>query len=131
MVGIVVVSHSAKIAEGLLEMSRQVANSQQKILAVGGTAAGELGTDVTKIAEAIVLAYSGDGVAVLADIGSAVMSIGAAVEMLDPTLRSQVKLANAPLVEGTIAAVVQASIGGNLEQVVNTAEAAIKLGKYI
>ena len=83
MVGIVIVSHSAKVAEGICEMAAQMARAEQKILAAGGTADGGIGTDATMVAERIAQADVGEGVLVLADLGSAVLSAETALEFLE------------------------------------------------
>ncbi|WP_432667088.1 dihydroxyacetone kinase phosphoryl donor subunit DhaM [Wukongibacter baidiensis] len=122
MVGIVIVSHSEKIAEGIVELSRQMANEGQKIEAAGGTGDGRIGTDTMKIMDAIVRADDGDGVLILVDMGSAIMSTELALDLLDEELKKRVVIADAPIVEGCIGAVVQASTGSSLEEVVSTAK---------
>ena len=129
MVGIVIVSHSKKIAEGICEMAAQMAKPGQRIIAAGGTAAGEIGTDAVKICEAIQAAADQQGVVVLVDLGSAVMSAETATELLDEALREKTRIADAPLVEGAISATVQASLGTALEGVLATAENARELHK--
>ncbi|WP_130808262.1 dihydroxyacetone kinase phosphoryl donor subunit DhaM, partial [Senegalia massiliensis] len=113
MIGIVIVSHSQKIADGVIELISQMAQSSINIIPAAGTDDNRIGTDVIKIKNAIIKADSGDGVVVLADIGSSVMSTEIAFEMLDNELRQRVFIADAPLVEGAIGAVVQVSIGGD------------------
>jgi dihydroxyacetone kinase phosphotransfer subunit len=129
MVGIVVVSHSAKAAEGICELAGQMAAHGQKIIAAGGIADGSIGTDAFKIQAAIEEANTGDGVLVMVDLGSAVMSTEFAIEMLAEEIRNQVAIADAPILEGTIAAVVDASIGHPLTSVVATAAGARELRK--
>ncbi len=129
MVGIVVVSHSAKVAEGICELAGQMAAPGQKIIAAGGITDGSIGTDAIKIQAAIEAANTGDGVLVMVDLGSAVMSAELAIEMLDEPLKSLVTIADAPILEGTIAAAVAASIGQPLEGVAATAAGARELRK--
>lgn len=129
MVGIVVVSHSAKIAEGICELAGQMAAPGQKLIAAGGMADGGIGTDAVKIQAAIEAADTGDGVLVMVDLGSAVISAELAIDMLDETAKAQVAIADAPILEGTIAATVDASIGQSLATVLATAEAARNLKK--
>lgn len=124
MVGIVIVSHSSKVAEGIREMALQMANPDQKIIAAGGTDAGGIGTDAVKILNAINEADDGDGVVLLVDLGSAVLSAEVAMEMLEEIVRERVRIADTPILEGSISAVVEASIGSPLEAVVATAEEA-------
>ncbi|GMB02193.1 dihydroxyacetone kinase phosphoryl donor subunit DhaM [Pelosinus sp. IPA-1] len=129
MVGVVIVSHSQKVAEGIREMALQMANPSQQIIAAGGMDDGSIGTDAFKVSEAIVLANTGDGVAVLVDLGSAVLSTETAFDFLDDELRAKVKIADAPILEGAISAVVEASLGSSLSAVIATAEGARTLNK--
>lgn len=122
MVGIVIVSHSAKVAEGVKEMAEQMAGSGQRIIAAGGLEDSSLGTDAIKISSAISAADSSDGVVVLVDLGSAVLSAETALELLDETVRQRVRIADAPLLEGSIVAAVQAAAGDPLTAVVAAAE---------
>ncbi|WP_196592974.1 dihydroxyacetone kinase phosphoryl donor subunit DhaM [Pectinatus sottacetonis] len=131
MVGIVIVSHSIKIAEGIKELASQMAAGDQSIFAVGGTETGEIGTDPVRIQETIEKADQGEGIVVFADLGSAIMSIGVAKEMLNPTLAKRVYLANAPIVEGVVAAAVEASLGSSCEKVLQTAQDANKMDKSL
>lgn len=129
MVGIVIVSHSSKVAEGIREMALQMANPDQKIIAACGTDAGGIGTDAVKILNAINEADDGDGVVLLVDLGSAVLSAEVAMEMLEEIVRERVRIADTPILEGSISAVVEASIGSPLEAVVATAEEAREINK--
>jgi len=129
MVGIVLVSHSRKIVEGLYELTTQMTGGKVPIGISGGTEDGRLGTDAAKIIEEIKKVDKGDGVAVLVDIGSTVISAQLAVELLGEEYKDKVKIADAPLVEGAVAACVEASIGSNLERVIGVAEEAKKLCK--
>jgi len=124
MVGVVIVSHSQKVAEGIREMALQMARPGQQIIAAGGMDNGSIGTDVIKVSEAIMAANTGDGVVVMVDLGSAVMTADTALELLDEEIRDKVKIADAPILEGAISAVVEASLGSNLESVVETAQGA-------
>jgi len=127
MVGIVIVSHHAKLAEGIRDLAEQMVSEPMPIAIAGGIddADNPFGTDAMKIAAAIESVYSPDGVVVLMDLGSALLSAETAVEFLSPEQRATVVLCAAPLVEGALAAVVQASIGGNLRQVRGEAEGAL------
>jgi dihydroxyacetone kinase phosphotransfer subunit len=128
MVGIVVVSHSAKAAEGIVEMAAQMSRKGQKIIAAGG-ASGTIGTDATLISAAIEAADTGEGVVVAVDLGSAVLSAETALELLPATLQARVQIADAPVLEGTVSAVVQASLGSTLAEVLAAAEGARELRK--
>lgn len=128
MVGIVIVSHSCKIAEGIRELAAQVAASTGRIIAAGGMADGEIGTDAVRISEAIQAANDGDGVVVLADLGSGIMSAETAMELLEDA-GIDVRLADAPVVEGAVAASVEAACGSGIEEVIRAAEAARSMRK--
>lgn len=120
-VGIVIVSHSRKLAEGVRDMAEQMAGGMVTIRAVGGTASGALGTNPDAILEALRATDSGDGILVLMDLGSAVMSAETALELAGDTLASRVILSDAPVVEGAIVAAVEASIGHGLDEVAEAA----------
>jgi dihydroxyacetone kinase phosphotransfer subunit len=129
MVGIVIVSHSEKIAQGIVELCSQMVFCDMSIEAAGGTNDGRIGTDATKIAEAVKKVDSGDGVLILVDLGSAVMSAELALELLEEDLRSRTLVADAPIVEGSVGAAVQACIGSSLEEVRTEAELSRELHK--
>ena len=131
LVGIVVVSHSARLAEGVVELAAQMAGPELALHGVGGTPDGRLGTDATRIADTIRLADSGAGVVVVADLGSAIMATEAAIETLDPELAERVRISGGPIVEGAVVAAVQASIGDSLADVLRTAESAAQLDKGV
>jgi PTS hybrid protein len=127
MVGVLIVSHSAKVAAGALELAIQMAGSELPQAAVGGTADGAIGTDPEAIIQALRRVLTPDGVVVLADLGSAVMSAEAAVEACE--VRERVMIANAPLVEGAVLAALEASLGKTLPEVVAAAETAGRMVK--
>jgi phosphoenolpyruvate---glycerone phosphotransferase subunit DhaM len=128
-VGLVIVSHSPKIAEGVVELAEQMAE-EVRVLAAGGTDDGEIGTSATRIADAISAADSGDGVLVLVDLGSAVISTRMAIdELLPDELRGQVRISEGPVVEGAVIGAVQASTGSSLEEVATAAARAATLPK--
>jgi PTS hybrid protein len=131
-VGFVLVSHSARLAEGARELAEQVAQGDVPMLAVGGAEDGSLGTNAIAIAQAIeslAAAEGVNGVLVLMDLGSAVLSAETALEQLDDEIRDRVRMADAPFVEGAVAAAVEASLGSDLDAVLATAEAARQQGK--
>ncbi|AUI61306.1 dihydroxyacetone kinase phosphoryl donor subunit DhaM [Amycolatopsis sp. BJA-103] len=120
-VGIVLVSHSAKLAEGLAELAAQMA-PDVTIVAAGGLAQGGIGTDYDEVVAATQRADSGAGVVLLYDLGSAQMTADLAVESLaDP---SAAVVVDAPLVEGAIAAAVAAQGGADRQAVAGAAAAA-------
>lgn len=116
MVGIVVVSHSSKVAEGTKEIASQMA-PEINIGIAGGTADGRIGTDMTKIQDAIIEVYNKKGVIILFDLGSALMNAEMAIEFLDEDMKNNVEIVNAPLVEGTVIAAVEASIGKDINEI--------------
>jgi dihydroxyacetone kinase phosphotransfer subunit len=121
-VGIVIVSHSPKIAEGAADMVRQMVGDSVNLACTGGNADGGLGTDVAAIIAAIKRAWSEAGVAILVDLGGAETNSEMAVEMLDANLRGRVVICNAPIVEGAVIAATEASGGSSLEAVRRMAE---------
>jgi multiphosphoryl transfer protein len=124
VVGLVIVSHSATLAAGVVELARQMGGEDVAIEAAGGMAdpPGAIGTDMALVLAAIEAAASPDGVIVLMDLGSAVMSAEMAAEMVDGT---EVLLCEAPLVEGAVAAAARARTGAPLAEVAAEARAAI------
>lgn len=131
MVGIVVVSHSCKAAEGIVELALQMGAPDQKVIAAGGLEDGAIGTDAARIANAIQAAEAGDGVVVLCDLGSAVLSTSLALELLDSELSGRVVVADAPILEGAVSAVVAAAIDSSLDEVAEAAAEARELHKSI
>ncbi len=126
-VGLVVVSHSAQIAEGTAELAGQMAGPDVRIVPAGGLEDGSIGTDAARIAAAIMEADGGAGVVVLADLGSAVLATRTALEFIDNP--DNVRLSRGPIVEGAVIAAVQASTGSGLDEVLEAAEGAASLPK--
>lgn len=131
MIGLVIVSHSAKLAEGVHELAAQMAGDQVGISQAGGLSDDNeaLGTDANKILSAIEEVWCEDGVLLLMDLGSAIMSAEMALEMLPEQQRQNCLLSNAPLVEGAIVAALHASLGEPLQAVNAVAEAALTVPK--
>jgi len=123
LVGIVFVSHSADIAAGLVTLARQMAPTVA-LVAAGGTDDGGIGTSFDKITAGLAEADNGRGVVLLCDLGSAILTAETALDFLDDEARQRARLADAPLVEGGVAAAVAAQIGGDLAAVVAAAESA-------
>lgn len=122
MIGIVVVSHSRALAEAAVGLAREMVTGDGPVIAVAaGLDATTFGTDATAVAEAITTADSPDGVLVLLDLGSALLSAELALEFLDPDVQERVLLTSAPLVEGLVAAVVLASTGAPIDAVASEA----------
>lgn len=128
MVGLVLVSHSAQIAEGLRELVSQVAGDGP-VAAAGGDLAGGLGTSADRVREALVRLDNPDGIAVLADLGSAVLTAEMVIEGMAAELHGPAALCDGPFVEGALAAAVQAAIGAPLESVVAAAADAARVSK--
>ena len=120
-VGIVLVSHSARLAEGAADLASQVGGGTVTVVAAGGTDDGGLGTSAAKVASALRRADEGAGVLVLPDLGSAVLTVRA---MLEDLPDAHVLLADAPFVEGAVAATVTAAAGADLRAVAKAAEEA-------
>ncbi|SNR24319.1 dihydroxyacetone kinase phosphoryl donor subunit DhaM [Blastococcus mobilis] len=117
-VGLVVVSHSRALADAAVELARGMLPGRDLAVEVAaGDIDGGLGTDATAIAEAMTAADSGDGVVVLMDLGSAVLSAETALDLLDDDARARVVLSPAPFVEGLVGAVVTAAAGASRAQV--------------
>ena len=121
-VGIEIVSHSPKVAEGAADMVRQMVGDSVPLAWTGGNAEGGLGTDVALIIEAIGRAWSDAGVAVLVDLGGAETNSEMAIGMLEPGRRDRVVICEAPVVEGAVMAATEASGGAALDAVRRTAE---------
>ena len=122
-VGIVLVSHSAALAEGAAELAAQVSGGTVAIIPAGGTDDGRLGTSAAKVEQALKLADGGAGVVIVPDLGSAVLTVRALLGEAGD-LPTPVELADAPFVEGVVAATVAAAGGGSIKTVVTAAEEA-------
>lgn len=115
-VALVLVSHSAAAAEGTAEIARQMA-PDVTVLAAGGTEDG-IGTSFDRVLTALeTVLEAGDGAVVLTDLGSALLTTDAVLEMLDDDdddVAARVRVPSAPFVEGAVAAAVAAQQGGDL-----------------
>lgn len=131
MIAILIVSHSAHIARGVKDLADQISQGKVEIFAVGGVDDNTIGTNVQRIFSALEQAVKAEGVLVIYDLGSAVMSAEMAIEMLMPEQRTRVKLSSAPLVEGAVVAAIEASLDHSLDEVNTAAEATAMLKKAI
>ena len=113
MVGIVVASHSRRLAEGVVELAQMMAPNVP-IVAAGGMEDDSTGTSCQKILGAMMQVYSDDGVAILMDMGSAAMTAEIAIELLN---RPKLKLVDCPLVEGAVIAAIESNQGKSLEEI--------------
>lgn len=135
-VSLVVVSHSLTLARGVKELADQMADQQVQIEVAAGILDDRnnetyLGTDAAQIAAAIQRCWSPAGVLVLVDLGSAVLSAELALELLPPALQAHCLISNAPLVEGTVVAAIEASLNHTLAVVNQAAEEACHIQKFI
>lgn len=125
MIGIVVVSHSPRLAQAAVDLALEMVHGEKPAIALAaGAGEGLTGTDAVKVAEAISEVSGPDGVLVMTDLGSAVLSAEMALELIPPT-DLQVRLTSAPFVEGLIAAVVRAAGGATLEEADREARGAL------
>ena len=113
MVGLVIVSHSAKLAEGVVDLARMMAKTAP-IAAAGGLEDGSFGTSFEKISNAVDEVYSDDGVLILMDMGSAVMTAEMVMESMDDR---KIVLADCPVAEGAVTAAVGSEAGMSLEEI--------------
>lgn len=129
MVNILLVSHSKKLADGVVELVRQMAPSESvkiRVAAGIGEDNQDVGTNTVEIMEALTALHNPEGVLVLMDLGSAVLSTEMALDMLDDEVKANVRMCPAPFVEGAIAAGVQANMGSNLDTVYQEAMGALR-----
>lgn len=116
MVGIVIVSHSKNLADSVVEFTGLMA-ADAKIAAAGGMEDGSFGTSFEKIQKAIESVYSDDGVILLMDMGSAVMTTEMVIDLFDP---DKVKMADCPLVEGAVVSTINAVSGMKLDELLES-----------
>jgi phosphoenolpyruvate-protein phosphotransferase/dihydroxyacetone kinase phosphotransfer subunit len=126
VVGLVIVSHSAALADGVMELAREMGGGDVAIEAAGGIEGGEIGTDAERVRQAVERVRSPDGVLILMDLGSALMSAEMATEMAEPA-GGPILLSEAPLVEGAVAAAALAGAGASLEEVAREARGALRM----
>jgi len=126
-VGILVVSHSAAVAQGTVDIARQMAGDVQ-LVAAGGTDEGGIGTSFEAITAGIEQLAGADGIVVLCDLGSAYLTTDTALDFLDDDLRARVHVSDAPIVEGTVSAAVAAQTGGDVDAVLAAAASAAGAG---
>ena len=120
-VGLVLISHSRQLAEGAADVAAQVSAGAVRIVGVGGTPDGALGTSLEALEWAVEKVSSELGVLIIPDLGSSVLT--AKAYLADAT-GTALRLADAPFVEGAVAAAVTASSGAGLEDVAKAAEEA-------
>jgi PTS hybrid protein len=128
VVGIVLVSHSAALAGGLAEIVGQVAGDEVRVETAGGSADGRLGTSADRVEAALQSADTGAGVVVLVDLGSSVLVVRHILDNLGAN--GMIRMVDAPMVEGAIAAAVVASGGATVAEVAAAAESARDARKF-
>ena len=119
MVSLFLLSHSAKVVEGIKDIAAEMAK-EAPIFVAGGTPDGGLGSDYELIKDTLLKAYNTDGVVILFDLGSSAMTAGLVLDELDDDVKSKIEVSNAPLVEGAIVAAVEIASGSKLEDVMGT-----------
>ncbi|EKU70567.1 dihydroxyacetone kinase phosphoryl donor subunit DhaM [Selenomonas sp. F0473] len=125
MVGLVIVTHSPALAEGVVETCRMMAKDVS-IMAAGGMENGAFGTSYARIVHAIDTVYGADGVVILMDAGSAILTVETIVEERKDEL---LRMADCPVVEGSVVAAVAAVCGAPLDEVVRRAEETRRVAK--
>lgn len=118
MVGFVIVSHSKRLAEGVLDLTKMMA-PDAKVAAAGGMEDGGFGTSFEKIQNAIEEVYSEDGVIVLMDMGSAVMTTEMVIEAMEG---KKIRMADCPVAEGAVTGTVDARIGMGIDEILRDLE---------
>ena len=126
---ILLVSHSQQLTDGLKAMIEDMSDSETVTLfSLGGTAEGELGSDPTKIVEAVNQSPDAEQILVFADLGSALLNAELAYDMLEPEQQTRYHLIDAPLVEGAFAAAITAGFSDDLSQITAEAQKAAEKG---
>ncbi|WP_290771042.1 dihydroxyacetone kinase phosphoryl donor subunit DhaM [Anaerofustis sp.] len=125
MIGMVIVSHSEKIAQGVKDLAKQMAKDV-RIVAAGGLSDGSIGTDMEKIMNGINEADEGDGVVIFMDLGSAVMTAEMAVDMCE----KEVTMIDGPIVEGSIASAVVIQSGGGINEIKKAVDECKTINKF-
>lgn len=125
MTGLVVVSHSRALADAAVQfVTGLLPGLDVPIALASGMPDGSLGTDATAVMEAIARVDDGEGVLIIADVGSGVMSSHTAIDLLEPDLACRTRLSAAPFVEGLLAAYAAAGTGQSFAAVCAQAQSA-------
>lgn len=123
-IGVILVSHSELIANGLRDLVNEMNDGSVPVIAAGGAEGGRIGTSAIKIEEAIESLEDCDHILIYADLGSSILSAETAIDLVEEELAEKIRLVDAPIVEGALAGVVQATISDDVEEVIRTSEAA-------
>lgn len=127
--GVVIVSHSAKLAEGLAEIVEEMNDGSVKIKAAGGADGGRIGTSAIRIQNAIESMEDCNNVLLYVDMGSSIISTETAIDLLDEDLAEKVQIVDCPIVEGAFAGVVQATITEDVDDIIRVSQSAKELSK--
>ncbi|GAB6099128.1 dihydroxyacetone kinase phosphoryl donor subunit DhaM [Halanaerocella petrolearia] len=122
MIGIVLVSHSPKLAEGIEELTQEMVPREIPLVSIGGDSEGRIGTDIDQIIEAVKEVYTDQGVLVIGDVGSSLINAKEALNILELDGYDHVSVSGAPLVEGAMIAAVEANLGKSLAQIKSKVE---------
>ncbi|MCL2009969.1 MAG: dihydroxyacetone kinase phosphoryl donor subunit DhaM [Synergistaceae bacterium] len=129
-VGILIVSHSEDAARGIAQIATAMSGGNVEVVGVGGDGEGGLGVPVVKVLDALSLMLpKTEGIAVFPDLGSSILSVRGALEMLPPDEAAKVTIVDAPILEGAMLGAVEANCGAALEQVVESGKEARDLKK--
>ena len=130
MLGLLIVSHSEDAARGIAHIASEMSGGKVEIVGVGGNDEGGLGVSVMKIYDALSqMLPKTDGVLIIPDLGSSVLSSRGALEMFSPDDAAKAAIVDAPILEGAMLAAVEASCGASLEQTIEAAREARNLNK--
>ncbi len=119
MIGIVLVSHSKKITDGIQELINEMTGNQVKVVSAGGTDDGRLGTSAHLIMEAIHDCSECKRILIFCDMGSSILSSETAIDLLEPELRDKCLIVNAPIVEGAFVAAVQSMVTTDIDNILD------------
>lgn len=123
-IGVVIVSHSEYIANGLKDLVNEMNDGTVPVIAAGGADGGRIGTSAIRIQNAIESLEDCDHILIYADLGSSVLSAETAIDIVDEDLAEKVQIVEAPIVEGALAGVVQATISDDVNEVIRVSEEA-------
>lgn len=121
-IGVVIVSHSEYIANGLKDLVNEMNDGSVPVIAAGGADGGRIGTSAIRIQNAIESLEDCEHILIYADLGSSVLSAETAIDIIDEDLAEKVQIVDAPIVEGALAGVVQATISDDVEEVIHVSE---------
>ena len=121
-IGVVIVSHSEYIANGLKDLVNEMNDGSVPVNAAGGADGGRIGTSAIRIQNAIESLEDCEHILIYADLGSSVLSAETAIDIIDEDLAEKVQIVDAPIVDGALAGVVQATISDDVEEVIRVSE---------